>query len=82
MSSSERNQMQSELSKIGDHSLFIINESHKLLGKNELWEKAVKINKIAKNLHDSLEKKEYIPDTNAIKERQGWEDYYNNPYLQ
>ena len=82
MSSSEKNQARSELSKIGDHSLFIINESHKILGKTEIWDQAVKINKIAKDLHNSLEKKEYLPNRDAVEEAKGWEDYYNNPYLQ
>ena len=80
MSSSEKNQIRSELLKIGDCSMFIISESHRLLGKGKLWEEAVLINKIAKNLHQSLEES-YIPNRDAIREEKGWADYYNNPFL-
>jgi hypothetical protein len=76
MNSPEKNQFQSELLKIGDKSLFLIDHLQKSTGKKgEAWQTAVEINKIAHALYKN------IPNTDAIKEEKGWEDYYNNPYL-
>ena len=80
MNVSEKNQLKSELSKIGKNSLFLIENIEKESGKDELWQKSVEINKIAHSLYQRLGD-EYIPNSDAIKEATGWEDYYNNPYL-
>lgn len=50
-----RNQLREKLSKIGKHSMLVINESHRLLGKGQVWEHAVEINKIAHDLHKELD---------------------------
>jgi hypothetical protein len=54
MNPSEINQLKSELLKIGTHSMFIISESQSSSGKDEVWDRAVKINKIAQNLYKNL----------------------------
>lgn len=55
MSSSETNQLKSELLKIGTHTMFIISKSQSTSGKDEIWDRAVKINKIAQNLYKNLD---------------------------
>jgi len=80
MNSSEKNQLRSELSKIGKNSLFLIENIEKESGKDELWQKSVEINKIAHSIYQMLDDR-HLPNSDAIKEEKGWEDYYNNPYL-
>ena len=48
--------LRSGLLQIGIKSIFIINETRS--GKNNIWESAIEINKIAKKLHSSLEEEE------------------------
>tara|TARA_Y100000593_G_scaffold95087_1_gene199409 strand:- start:4873 stop:5091 length:219 start_codon:yes stop_codon:yes gene_type:complete len=66
--------LREELSKIGKHSIFVINESHRLLGKGQIWEQAVKINKIAHDLHKELDDSPFrhCVSTNILNE-DSWE---------
>ena len=89
MKHSRNDHLKSELSKIGKNSLFLIESIEKTSSKGETWEKAVEINKIAHSLYKELSQKDspldrrdFLPNVDAIKEAKGWEDYYNNPYLQ
>ena len=54
MNPPEASQLKSELLEIGTHTIFIINESQNSSGKDEVWDRAVKINKIAQNLYKNL----------------------------
>ena len=54
----ESEEVRTNLKQIGKISLDMINQIHLTQGKNELWEKAVEINKIAEKMHNKLNKLE------------------------
>ena len=54
----ESEEIRNNLRKIGEVTLDMINQIRLTQGKDELWEKAVEINKIAEKMHIKLQRLE------------------------